>query len=746
MRRIFCSWFMAAVLTGGLASAQIVDPVPHYEVPLAIDSGWVTSQSTTRGVIYSTYVDVPGAAWLQLRFDDVVLGQCPQGGRPTELRITSLLDGAEQRMQAHHVRQWQKSTAYFNGDSLLVELVADPCATESRLDFEVAIRDGYSFNPTNSICFATDDRLPSTDERVARVLPVTCTVWLISDVNHCFLTAGHCAPPSSMNVVEFNTPLSSSTGAIQHPPPEDQYAVDDSSIQRGANGIGADWGYFGCFPNTNTGLTPFQAQGRSFDLIPPPPVSGQLIQITGYGSTGSTVPAPYDNAQKSHEGPYLQAGNNVRYQTDTTGGNSGSPVILNGTNFAIGIHTHAGCNSSGGGNNGTGSQFGPLQTALANPLGVCVPVAPFSISVVGGLPDVVDPAGVTLSLTTAGTTPATGTMRMWLDSGSGFFSSFLVTETSPTTFDATIPTHLCGSILRYYFSGETASGQVIYEPSAGPFAAQVALVGTSLTGVFDDDFETDQGWTVTGNATTGSWERGLPIGGGDLGDPATDADGSGQCFVTGNTDGDFDVDGGETILTSPMLSTTNDSVLSYYRWFNNGASPEDELRVEVTADGGGQWTVIDAVVPPTIEAFGQWYLRSIRLSQHIAPTTQFQVRFVVSDTATEHVVEAAVDGVRLDDVPCGVGPNFLRGDVNDDGAVNIGDPVALLGFLFSSQAIPCELAADANDDEGVNVADAVFELSVLFGASGEQLPPPVVACGQDPTLGALPCGTLMQCP
>lgn len=733
------------LLPGDEVWAQIVDPVPHEEIALNEDSGWVRSSSTSRGVIYSTYIDVPGAAWLRLRFEQLVLGHCREGGQPTELWITSLADGATQRMQEHHVRQWRNTTAYFNGDSLLIEVIADPCVTRSRVKLEAAIRDGFSFVPTTSICFATDDRIPSSDKRVSRVLPITCTVWLFSDVNHCFLTAGHCAAPNSMDVAQFNTPLSSSTGSIQHPPPEDQYAVDDTSIQRAAGGVGADWGYFGCFPNTNTGLTPFQAQGVAFDLVPPPPVNGQTIRITGYGSTGSTVPATYDNAQKTHQGPFLTSGNNVRYQTDTTGGNSGSPVFLDGTNLAIGIHTHAGCSSTGGGNNGTGSQFGPLQAALANPLGICTPAAPFSINFIGGAPTFFDPAGGLLTVTVAGGAPAAGTMRLWLDSGSGFFDLLPMVATSPTTYEASFPARPCGTIQRFYVTGETASGQVVAEPADAPFVSLNAVVGIGTTEVFADDFESDLGWTVSGNATTGMWQRGVPVGGGDLGDPATDADGSGQCFVTANTDGDFDVDDGETVLTSPLLTTTAESVLSYYRWYNNGASPDDTLRVEVTANDGGQWTPLEEVTPPTIEAFGQWYLRSFRVAQFVAPSTQFRVRFVVGDLGAEQVVEAAIDRVRLEDVPCAIGTLFQRGDVNQDGAFNIGDPVALLGGLFGGQLIACAVAGDTNDDEAVNVADAVFALSVLFGSMGDQLPEPAVACGLDPTAGALTCD-VTTCP
>ena len=47
----------------------------------------------------------------------------------------------------------------------------------------------------------------------------------------------------------------------------------------------------------------------------------------------------------------------MRYQTDTEGGNSGSPVIDDATGFAVGVHTHGGCSVGGGGNNHGTSTF-----------------------------------------------------------------------------------------------------------------------------------------------------------------------------------------------------------------------------------------------------------------------------------------------------------------------------------------------------------------------------------------------------
>ncbi len=81
---------------------------------------------------------------------------------------------------------------------------------------------------------------------------------------------------------------------------------------------------------------------------------------------------------------------------------------------------------------------------------------------------------------------------------------------------------------------------------------------------------------------------------------------------------------------------------------------------------------------------------------------------------------------------------FLRGEVNGDGSINIADPVTILSYLFSSGIISCEDAADANDDGAVNIADPVCLLSYLF-SGGENLKPPFPEPGPDPTEDGLDC-------
>lgn len=90
-------------------------------------------------------------------------------------------------------------------------------------------------------------------------------------------------------------------------------------------------------------------------------------------------------------------------------------------------------------------------------------------------------------------------------------------------------------------------------------------------------------------------------------------------------------------------------------------------------------------------------------------------------------------------------PRFLRGDTNQDGAVDIADPVELLGQLFGGLLTSCIEASDTNDDGARNVADAVYLLTAIFG--GGPLPPaPYPGCGVDPTTDALPCLFHSACP
>lgn len=64
---------------------------------------------------------------------------------------------------------------------------------------------------------------------------------------------------------------------------------------------------------------------------------------------------------------------------------------------------------------------------------------------------------------------------------------------------------------------------------------------------------------------------------------------------------------------------------------------------------------------------------------------------------------------------------FVRGELNGDSAVDIGDVIFLLSFLFGGGTSPSVVAAaDVNNDSGVDVGDAIYLLGYLF--SGGPMP------------------------
>ncbi len=80
-------------------------------------------------------------------------------------------------------------------------------------------------------------------------------------------------------------------------------------------------------------------------------------------------------------------------------------------------------------------------------------------------------------------------------------------------------------------------------------------------------------------------------------------------------------------------------------------------------------------------------------------------------------------------------PFFHRGDTDGNGALEITDAVAILGFLFlGSHGPTCMETADANNDSFVGVSDAISVLLYLFGGRASVAPPgpPGDECGVDP--------------
>ncbi|MFK7760245.1 MAG: GC-type dockerin domain-anchored protein [Phycisphaerales bacterium] len=703
---------------GGSSHMEVLES-SHRQIAIPVDSGPVSGASVAGGVssqdvrgadaiqeaVWSTIVRVDDAAWLRIEFDDVDLSSATEGSRESYLRVTSLFDGYEQYLDFDALQKWGNTTAYFNGSAVKVEIMASPGSTTNDRVQISGVQASASVNPA-SICGTVDDRTLSDDPRDGRLMPIACSAWLFGEQGSSFLSAAHCGPGAG-DVMQFNVPLSTSNGVRQNPPPQDQYVVDGSSAQT-SDGIflGNDWGFFGVFDNTDTGLSPLDAQGDSYTLTPSPiPNDGRPIRITGYGSTSSPVNPRWNGVQKTHVGPFQgYSGNVVRYTTDTTGGNSGSAILDDTTNMAIGIHTNAGCGTGGGWNNGCNLFNVDLQTALANPLGMTVPRSIQAIP--SPVPAFVSPAGgetLQLVISNFQGREIVGVPTLWLDTGSGFVSS-PTTMVNSNTYEAILPAIDCETAIAYYFELNDNQGETTTYPNAGAQGALATIALDSLEVAHEDNFQTDMGWIEAENSgvTSGEWARIVPHTTTGNGGPTADADGSGRAYVTGRVINE-DVDGGAVTLTSQLFdaSVVLDPTFSFQAWVNT--QDDETLQVEFSSTFGLTWVPVDQ-----IQDTQGWVKMNYRISEYVTPNQIFQVRFIISDDGADSLVEAGVDDMSIASMICNT--NECAADFTGEGDLNFADISAFLAAFGAQDA-----SADLVSDGSFNFLD-VSEFLNLFGA------------------------------
>jgi len=99
----------------------------------------------------------------------------------------------------------------------------------------------------------------------------------------------------------------------------------------------------------------------------------------------------------------------------------------------------------------------------------------------------------------------------------------------------------------------------------------------------------------------------------------------------------------------------------------------------------------------------------------------------------------------LDGIPDSCqGSAYRRGDGNQDGSIDISDPIETIDLLFGTGTTTCLAAHDTNADGAVDLADAIALLDYIF--TGTSVPAePFTSCG----LGAsvqLDCGLYSLCP
>ncbi|MCH2149186.1 MAG: hypothetical protein MK095_07105, partial [Phycisphaerales bacterium] len=295
-----------------------------------------------------------------------------------------------------------------------------------------------------------------------------------------------------------------------------------------------------------------------------------------------------------------------------------------------------------------------------------------------GLPDVINPDGSTVIRVEVsggdGVTPEPGTGAMYY-AQNGDVSTGTMTEVSENVYDATFPSLECVPV-EYWFTANDTDGT---EYESTPVTASVY---SDFDVIFEDDGESDSGWVVSGTATDGQWNRGIPVNC-DRGDPPADGDGSGSCWLTDNDAGNAcnsDVDGGATTLTSPVLDASDPGTeISYTYWYSNdfGGDPNnDYFTIEASDDGGTTWQTVEVVGPA---GGGGWVTSTFGVAAipGLSPSDAFRLRFTAEDTGAGSVIEAGVDSIVISVADCETGG--CTGDLDGNGTVNVNDLLALIG-------------------------------------------------------------------
>lgn len=317
------------------------------------------------------------------------------------------------------------------------------------------------------------------------------------------------------------------------------------------------------------------------------------------------------------------------------------------------------------------------------------------------VPDFADPNGgttVSADFTDVAGSLDPATPTLMVDTGSGF-QAFPMSNTGGNTFAADLPSSDCGSQVLYYFTADTLSGFMQTEPQGAPASSYslTSAVEAPLV-AFDDNFESNQGWSTSATASDGQWTRGIPAGNGDRADPPTDFDGSGRCYLTDNVDGNSDVDNGEVTLTSPVMDASGASIISYARWFNNAGNSavDDEFVVQISDDAGGSWSTLETLGVNDPQSAGGWYAVSYSLGTiaGFTPNDQFRIRFIAEDNGDGSIVEAGIDSVNLQVVNCDAG---CPADLNGDGDLDFFDVSAFL-TAFNAMDTSADFNSDGNFD------------------------------------------------
>ncbi|HYW68267.1 MAG TPA: C1 family peptidase, partial [bacterium] len=294
--------------------------------------------------------------------------------------------------------------------------------------------------------------------------------------------------------------------------------------------------------------------------------------------------------------------------------------------------------------------FGACWTSYREPLGVTLEEPAPAFLLPG------EETSLSVRIEELADTYVPGSGGIYYRYGEGDFDLLPFAPQGGGLYEAVLPPADCLHSPQFYVAAEGERYGAVTLPAGAPDEIYECAVGVP-SAVFFDDFEAPQGWSVADgpDLIDGSWERGVPVGGGLRGDPPTDFDGSGSCFVTGNEEGNSDVDGGSTKLVTPLLQfeQADDIVLSYALWYSNdrGNNPNQDVFKLHYLNTQGWLTNFRRIGPMTPTPMG-WHVGSAVIGDLVNHEGGFWLFFDAIDSSPWSVVEAGIDAVSVTALTC----------------------------------------------------------------------------------------------
>jgi hypothetical protein len=308
--------------------------------------------------------------------------------------------------------------------------------------------------------------------------------------------------------------------------------------------------------------------------------------------------------------------------------------------------------------------------------------------------------------------PVPGTGLLHYAFGDSEYQTITLTEIEPNQYEVTLPEPECGQKLNFYISVELLSGTRINDIS--PAAPHSATSIVRILTAFEDDFETNKGWNVSG----GLWERGIPTGeGGEYGHPDPTNGCAGPNIYGYNLNGDYENELTEMHLTSPAIDCHffSNVHLSFHSWLGLGTPPNDSAYVRISTDGVN-W--IDIWRSSMVYIDSAWKEMNFDISDIAAGQSTVYLRWTMGPTSESgRYCGWNIDDIKVVSHDC---LGYFCGDVNGDENIDVADAVYLINYIFKGGQAPSPLeSGDANCDGEPNVGDAVYLINYVFKGGPE---------------------------